>query len=44
MDATGEWKVGLLLMVSVYRADVSNDANNDKKFYFGLADPPLKER
>ena len=28
----------------IYRADVSNDANNDKKFYFGLADPPLKER
>ena len=27
----------------IYRADVSNDANNDKTFYFGLADTPFKE-
>ena len=25
----------------IYRADVSNDANNDKKFYFGLANTPF---
>ena len=28
----------------IYRADVSNDANNDKKFFFGLTDTPFKER
>ena len=28
----------------IYRANVSNDANNDKKFYFGLEDMPFKER
>ena len=28
----------------IYRADVSNDENSDKKFYFGLADTPFKER
>ena len=27
----------------IYRADVSNDANNNKKFYFGLADTSFKE-
>ena len=27
----------------IYIADVSNDANNDKKFYFGLAGTPFKE-
>ena len=26
----------------IYRADASNDANSDKKFYFGLADTPYK--
>ena len=28
----------------IYRANVTNDANNDKKFYFGLADTLFKER
>ena len=28
----------------IYRADVSDDGNSDKKFYFGLADTPFKER
>ena len=28
----------------IYRADVSNEANNDQKFYFGLAETTLKER
>ena len=28
----------------ICRADVSNDENSDKKFYFGLADTPFKER
>ena len=28
----------------IYRAEVSNDKNNEKKFYFGLADTPFKER
>ena len=28
----------------IYRAEVSNDANNDKNFYFGLADTHFKER
>ena len=28
----------------IYRADISNDDNSDKKFYFGLADTPFKER
>ena len=27
----------------IYKADVSNDANNDKKFYFSLADTHFKE-
>ena len=27
----------------IYRADVSNDENNDKKFYFGLVDTHFKE-
>ena len=27
----------------IYRADVSNDKNRQKKFYFGLADTPFKE-
>ena len=27
-----------------YRADVSNEANNDQKFYFGLAETTFKER
>ena len=27
----------------IYRADVSNDANRDEKFYFGLTDTPFKE-
>ena len=31
------WKI-------IYRADVSNDKNSNKKFYFGLADTPFKER
>ena len=28
----------------IYRANVSNDENSDKKFYFRLADTPFKER
>lgn len=28
----------------IYRTDVSNDANNDRKFCFGLADTSVKER
>ena len=28
----------------IYRADVSNEANNDQKFYFGLAETTFKER
>ena len=28
----------------IYIADVSNDGNSDKRFYFGLADTPFKER
>ena len=28
----------------IYRANVSNDENSDKNFYFGLADTPFKER
>ena len=28
----------------IYRADVSNDENSNKKFYCGLADTPFKER
>ena len=28
----------------IYRADVSNDANTDKKFYLGLEDTSFKER
>ena len=28
----------------IYRADVSNEANNDQKFYFGLAETIFKER
>ena len=28
----------------IYRADVSNDKNTEKKFYFGLADTTFKER
>ena len=27
----------------IYRADVSNDKNSEKKLYFGLADTPLKK-
>ena len=26
---------------AIYRANVSDNANSDKKFYFGLADTPL---
>ena len=28
----------------IYREDISNYDNSDKKFYFGLADTPFKER
>ena len=28
----------------IYRADVTNEANNDQKFYFGLAETTFKER
>ena len=28
----------------IYRADVSNGANKDQKFYFGLAETTFKER
>ena len=28
----------------IYKADVSNDAKHDKKFYLGLEDTPFKER
>ena len=28
----------------IYRADVSNEDNNDQKFYFGLAETTFKER
>ena len=28
----------------MYRADVSNEANNNQKFYFGLAETTFKER
>ena len=28
----------------IYRADVTNEANNDQKFYFGLAETNFKER
>ena len=28
----------------IYRADVTNDANSDQKFYFGLAETAFKER
>ena len=28
----------------IYRADVSNDKNSDKKFDFGSADTPFNER
>ena len=28
----------------IYRADVANDGNSDKKFYFGLANTFFKER
>ena len=28
----------------IYRADVANDRNSDKKFYFGLANTFFKER
>ena len=28
----------------IYRADVSNDENNNTKIYFGLPDTPFKER
>ena len=28
----------------IYGADVSNDENSGKKFHFGLADTPFKER
>ena len=28
----------------IYRADFSNEANNDQKFYFGLAETTFKER
>ena len=28
----------------IYHADVSNEANNDQKFYFGLAETTIKER
>ena len=28
----------------IYRAGISNDANNNKKFYFSLADTPFKEK
>ena len=28
----------------IYRADVSNEANNDQKLYFGLAETTFKER
>ena len=28
----------------IYRADVSNEANNNQKFYFGLAETTFKER
>ena len=34
---------GCLTPKIIYRADVSNDENSDKKFYFGLADIPFKE-
>ena len=33
-----------LTLKIIYRADVTNDANNDKKFYFGLADTSFKKR
>ena len=33
-----------LTLKIIYRADVSKDENSDKKFYFGLADIPFKER
>ena len=28
----------------MYRADVTNEANNNQKFYFGLAETTFKER
>ena len=28
----------------IYRADVSTEANNDQKFYFGVAETSFKER
>ena len=28
----------------IYRTDVSNEANKDQKFYFGLAETTFKER
>ena len=28
----------------IYRADVSNEANNDQKLYFGLAETNFEER
>ena len=28
----------------IYRTDFSNEANNDQKFYFGLAETTFKER
>ena len=28
----------------IYRADITNEANNDQKFYFGLAETTFKER
>ena len=34
----------LYLYLSIYRADVTNEANNDQKFYFGLAETAFKER
>ena len=29
---------------AMYRADISNEANNNQKFYFGLAETTFKER
>ena len=50
MDAIAEWKVAAplngecLTPKIIYRAEVSNDKNSEKKFYFGLVDTLFKER
>ena len=33
-----------LTLKIVYRANVENDTNNQKKFYFGVSETPFKER